>query len=225
MKREAVRAYIEDIGIVPSVRVKSKDLARFAAETVYDAGIPIVEITLTTPGGLDVVRDLAKSIPKLAVGAGTVLDEETAKRAVDAGACFLSSPGFVPEVVAYANRTDLAVFPGALTPTEVIAAWKAGSDFVKVFPAAHVGGVQYIRSLKVPLPQIPIIVGGGVNQLTATEYIVAGATALGIGAELLPAGALRNRQVHWISELARRFITMVKDGRMSREGLTRALSE
>jgi 2-dehydro-3-deoxyphosphogluconate aldolase/(4S)-4-hydroxy-2-oxoglutarate aldolase len=225
MKREAVRARIEEIGIVPSVRVKSADLAQFAAETVYSAGIPIVEITLTVPSALEVVSSLSKRLPDLAVGAGTVLDEETAKRAIDAGARFLTSPGFVPEVVAYANRANVVVFPGALTPTEVIAAWKAGSDFVKIFPTAHVSGVQYIRALKVPLAQIPLVVTGGVNQLTATEYIVAGAMAVGVGADLLPMGALLSRQEHWIHELARRFLTMVKEGRAMKESITRSLPE
>jgi 2-dehydro-3-deoxyphosphogluconate aldolase/(4S)-4-hydroxy-2-oxoglutarate aldolase len=120
-------------------------------------------------------------------------------------------------VVAYAKKHNVVVFPGALTPTEVIAAWKAGSDFVKIFPTAPVGGVQYIRSLKVPLPQVPLIVSGGVNQLTALDFIVAGASAIGIGSELLPAEALTHRQEARIHELARRFINMVKEGRELRE--------
>src|ERR1035438_9791475 len=157
MKREEARARIEEIGILPSVRVTSRDLAQFAAETVYAAGIPIVEITLTIPGALEVIADLAKRYPDLVVGAGTVLDEESARRCVDAGARFLTSPGFVRKVVAYAKLTDVAVLPGALTPTEVIAAWKAGADFVKLFPTSPVGGSQYVRALKVPFPQIPLI--------------------------------------------------------------------
>jgi 2-dehydro-3-deoxyphosphogluconate aldolase/(4S)-4-hydroxy-2-oxoglutarate aldolase len=217
MKREEVRACIEQVGILPSVRVKSRDLAQFAAETVYAAGIPIIEITLTTPGALSVIQDLASRFADLAVGAGTVLDEELAHRAVDAGATFLTSPGFVPEVVAFARKVDVVVFPGAMTPTEIIAAWKAGSDFVKIFPTAPVGGIQYVRALKVPLPQIPLIVTGGVNQTTALEYIVAGATAIGVGGELLPLEALHFRQENRIHELARRFLTMVKEGRAMRE--------
>lgn len=213
MNREAVRSVIQEIGILPSVRVKSPELALYAAETVCDAGIPIVEITLTVPGALDVINDLATRYPDLAVGAGTVLDEDLARQALDAGARFLTSPGLVPEVVAFARRAEVVVFPGAMTPTEVIAAWKAGSDFVKVFPTAPVGGVQYIRALKVPLPQIPLIVTGGVNQLTAIEFIQAGAAAIGIGAELLPREALTLRQDNRIHELARRFLAMVKEGR------------
>jgi 2-dehydro-3-deoxyphosphogluconate aldolase/(4S)-4-hydroxy-2-oxoglutarate aldolase len=199
------------------VRVKSRELAQFAAETVYAAGIPIVEITLTTPRALELIEDLSDRYPDLAVGAGTVLDEDLARKATDAGARFLTSPGYVPEVVAYARRKDVVVFPGVMTPSEIIAAWKAGADFVKIFPTAPVGGVQYVRALKVPLPQIPLIVTGGVNQVTAREYILAGATAIGVGGELLPIEALTFRQENRIHELARRFLTMVKEGRAMRE--------
>jgi len=216
MNREAVRACIEEIGILPSARVNAPELARFAAETVYAAGIPIIEITMTVPGALAVISDLATRYPDLAVGAGTVLDDTLARQCIDAGARFLTSPGFVPEVVAYAKKADVVVFPGALTPTEVIAAWKAGSDFVKIFPTSPAGGVQYIRALKVPLPQIPLIVTGGVNQITALEFIVAGATAIGVGAELLPTEALVLPQENRIHELARRFLNMVKEGRATR---------
>jgi len=216
MKREEVRASIEEIGILPSVRVNAQELARFAAETIYAAGIPIVEITLTVPGALDVINDLASRYPDMAVGAGTVLDDSLARQAIGAGARFLTSPGYVPEVVACARQANVVVLPGAMTPTEVIAAWKAGADFVKIFPAAPVGGVQYVRALKTPLPQIPLIVTGGVNQATAVEYILAGATAIGVGGELLPIEALTLRQENRIHELARRFLANVKEGRSMR---------
>ncbi len=217
MNRKEVRNQIETIGILPSVRVSSQDLARFAAETVYSAGIPIVEITMTTPGALELINDLANRFPDLAVGAGTVLYDDIARQCVDAGARFLTSPGFVPEVGAYAKRVDVVALPGALTPTEVIAAWKAGSDFVKIFPTGNVGGTQYLRALKIPLPQIPLIASGGVNQVTASDYILAGATAIGLGGELLPREALHLRQADRIHELAGRFLTMVKDARALRE--------
>jgi len=217
MTREEVRAKIEEIGLLPSVRVNTQELARFAAETVYSAGIPIVEITLTVPGALEVISDLARRYPDMAVGAGTILTEDMARRSIDAGARFLTSPGFVPEVVVCAKKAGVVVFPGAMTPTEIIAAWKAGSDFVKIFPTTPVGGVQYVRALKIPLPQIPLIVSGGVNQVTALEFILAGATALGVGGELLPLEALHFRQENRIHELARRFLTKVKEGRAMRE--------
>ncbi|MGO9338242.1 MAG: bifunctional 4-hydroxy-2-oxoglutarate aldolase/2-dehydro-3-deoxy-phosphogluconate aldolase [Terracidiphilus sp.] len=214
MKRDEVCELIKRIGILPSVRVTSRDLASFAADTVYSSGIPIVEITMTTPGALEVINDLATRHADLAVGAGTVLDNETAKRCIDAGARFITSPGFIPEVVAYTKKMDVVALPGALTPTEVIAAWKAGSDFVKIFPTGQVGGVQYVRALKVPLPQIPLIATGGVNQVTASDFIVAGATAIGVGGELLPKEALYFRQEDRIRELAGRFLGMVRDARV-----------
>jgi 2-dehydro-3-deoxyphosphogluconate aldolase/(4S)-4-hydroxy-2-oxoglutarate aldolase len=213
MKRDEVRAAIKTVGILPSVRVTSRDLASFAAETLYNSGIPVVEITMTCPGAIEVIDDLATRFPDLAVGAGTVLDEDTARRCIDTGARFLTSPGLIPEVVAFAKRKDVVVLPGALTPTEVIAAWKAGGDFVKVFPTSSMGGIHYVRALKVPLPQIPLIASGGVNQLTAFDFIMAGATAIGVGGELLPKEALHFRQEDRIRELAGRFIGMVKDAR------------
>jgi 2-dehydro-3-deoxyphosphogluconate aldolase / (4S)-4-hydroxy-2-oxoglutarate aldolase len=149
----------------------------------------------------------------MVVGAGTVLDEQSAQRCIDAGARFITSTGYVPEVVVCARKADLLVYPGAMTPSEVIAAWKAGADFVKIFPAATAGGPAYIRSLKVPLQQIPLIVSGGVNQLTAFDYILAGASAIGVGSELLPKEALLHQQTQRIHELARRFLNTVKEVR------------
>jgi len=218
MQSEEVRKRIGDIGIIPCARVKVPDHARFAAETLYAAEIPVLEIPLTLPEAPEVIEDLAKRFPDLIVGAGTVLDEQDARRSIDAGARFVTSPGFIPEVVAYARQAGVVVFAGALTPSEIIAAWKAGSDFVKIFPASAEGGPGYIRALQVPLPQIPLIVTGGVNQLTAFDYILAGARAIGVGSELLPKDALQRRQEDRIRELARRFLSMVKEARAQRDG-------
>lgn len=213
MKREEVKARITEIGILPGVRVDDAQDALYAAETVYHAGITVVEITMTVPGALGVINELVKRFPDMVVGAGTVLFTETAARCLDAGACFLTSTGLVKEVVDFALGKEVVVFPGALTPTEVIAAWKMGADFVKVFPAGPVGGDQYIRSLKIPLPQVSLIASGGVNQLTATNFIRAGATAVGVGVELMPKDAIRLRQDQRIHELARRFLQFVAEGR------------
>jgi 2-dehydro-3-deoxyphosphogluconate aldolase/(4S)-4-hydroxy-2-oxoglutarate aldolase len=152
------------------------------------------------------------------VGAGTVLDVETAKRCLDAGARFITSTGLVRDVVEYTLKNDLVAIPGALTPSEVIAAWKAGGDFVKIYPCAQVGGDQYIRALKVPLPQIPLIASGGVNQLTAANFIFAGASSIGIGSELMPRKALSTRQDQWIHELARRYLEAVRSARIHMSG-------
>jgi 2-dehydro-3-deoxyphosphogluconate aldolase/(4S)-4-hydroxy-2-oxoglutarate aldolase len=216
MKREEVRARIEEIGIIPAIRVSSAEDARFAADAVSSAGIPIVELTLTVPGAIGVIADLVKSSPKTIVGAGTVWDQETARRCVDAGVQFLTSTGLDLGVVEFAVKENIAVFPGALTPTEVMAAWKAGADFVKIFPCSQVGGVSYIRTLRAPFPQIPLIASGGVNQQTAADFILAGAVALGIGGELIPKKAIQLRQPHRIRELAHRFLGMVKEARAQR---------
>jgi 2-dehydro-3-deoxyphosphogluconate aldolase/(4S)-4-hydroxy-2-oxoglutarate aldolase len=218
MHSKEVSTHIDDIGIVPCARVRNPDHARFAAETLHAAGIPVLEILLTVPKATEVIEELAKRYPDLIVGAGTVLNESEAQRCVDAGARFITSPGLVLGVVACAKRADVCVFPGALTPSEVIAAWNAGADFVKIFPAATAGGPNYIRALEVPLPQIPLIVTGGVNQLTAFDYILAGARAIGVGGELLPKDALERRQPDRIHELARRFLIMVKEARAQRNG-------
>ena len=217
MTRAEVRARIEEIGILPAIRVSAPQRARFAVEAINRAGIPLAEITMTVPKALELISEMTKSLPDMVIGAGTVLDVETARRCLDAGARFLTSPGFVPEVVEFALKNDVVVFPGALTPTEVITAWKAGADFVKIFPCAQVGGYQYIRTLKVPLPQIPLIASGGVNQQTAYDFILAGATALGIGGQLIPQEALYRRKETQIQELARRFLNMVKDARTYKE--------
>jgi 2-dehydro-3-deoxyphosphogluconate aldolase/(4S)-4-hydroxy-2-oxoglutarate aldolase len=218
MQNSEVCKRISDIGIVPCARVKLPDYARFAAETLYAAGIPVLELPLTVPKAPEAIADLANSYADLIVGAGTVLDADAARRSIDSGARFITSPGLVPEVVACAREANVVVFPGALTPSEVIAAWKAGSDFVKIFPAATAGGPNYVRALKVPLPQIPLIVTGGVNQQTAFEYILAGAHAIGVGSELLPEEALARRQQDRIRELARRFLMAVKGARAQRGG-------
>lgn len=213
MTREEVKTRIEQIGIFSGVRVKSADHAIYAAETLFQAGIPVAEITMTVPDAVGVIRKLAQGFPELIVGAGTVLDRDTAERCLDAGARFLTSTGLVAEVIESALARNVVAIPGALTPTEVIAAWKAGADFVKIYPTAPVGGDMYIRSLKVPLPQVKLIAAGGINQQNAIRFISAGASALGVGIELLPRDAIQRRQDHRIHELARRFLGFVAEAR------------
>jgi 2-dehydro-3-deoxyphosphogluconate aldolase/(4S)-4-hydroxy-2-oxoglutarate aldolase len=213
MTREEVKARIEDIGIFPGIRVETAEEALYCARTLYNAGIPVVEITMTVPDAVNVIGQLIKELPDMVVGAGTVLDKETAERCLDSGARFITSTGFVYEVLGSAHRRGVVAIPGALTPTEVIAAWKAGADFVKIYPAGALGGDLYIRSLKVPLPQVQLIAAGGVNQQTATGYVLAGSSALGVGSELLPREAIRRRQDQRIHELARRFLGFVNSGR------------
>jgi 2-dehydro-3-deoxyphosphogluconate aldolase / (4S)-4-hydroxy-2-oxoglutarate aldolase len=213
MTKEQVRARIEEIGIIPAVRLHSAEDAIFAAEAVASGGIPIVEVTISVPGALEVIRHLALDRLDVIQGAGTVLDLSWARKCVDAGAQFLTSPGFDVKIVEFAVNEKVVVFPGALTPTDVIAAAKAGADFVKIFPCAQVGGPSYIKALKSPFPDVPLIAAGGVNQQNASDYILAGAAALGIGRDLIHEDAIKRRDHGWIRELARRYRNMVIQAR------------
>jgi 2-dehydro-3-deoxyphosphogluconate aldolase/(4S)-4-hydroxy-2-oxoglutarate aldolase len=213
MTKEQVRARIEEIAIIPAVRVSSREDALFACEAVEQAGIPIVELTMTVPGAVDLLSAMGKYNSGVIAGAGTVLDLDTAARCVDAGAQFLTSPGLETELVEFAAKRGVLVLPGALTPTEVLNAWKAGGDMVKVYPCSQVGGAKYIKSLRGPFPKIPLIASGGVNHHTAPEFIIAGAAALGIGGNLIPKEAIEQRQPERIAELARRFKETVAEAR------------
>lgn len=221
MDKQKVRERIVEIGVVPVVRAASPREARMAADAVCAGGIPIVEITMTVPGAVDVIRELAKSgSGNLLVGAGTVLNEDAAKRCLDAGAQFLVSPGLNVPMVEFAKKEGKVVMAGALTPTEIMAAWDAGADFVKVFPCGQVGGAKYIKALKGPFPQIPFVPTGGVNLNTAGEFIEAGAVALGVGGELVQAEALKAGRQEVIEENARKFLAIVKETRARMNGST-----
>jgi 2-dehydro-3-deoxyphosphogluconate aldolase / (4S)-4-hydroxy-2-oxoglutarate aldolase len=213
MKKNEVRFRIEEIGIIPAVRLSSAEDALFAVEAVASGGIPIVEVTMTVPGALEVIENLAHNRPEVIVGAGTVLDIEAARRCLGAGAMFLTSTGLDLEMVDFAVKQEVVVFPGVLTPTEVIMASKAGADFVKIFPCSQLGGPAYIKALKAPFPQVPLIASGGVNQRTAADFIVAGAVAVGIGGDLIQPDAIKCRERDWIRELAHRFVHIVRDAR------------
>lgn len=213
MNKQDVRRRIEEVGIIPSVRVSSTDDAMFAAEAVSRGGIPIVEVAMTVPEAHRVISHLVKNAPDMIVGAGSIVNVEMAQRCLDAGARFLTSDGLDAETVKFALREDVVIIPGTLTPTDVLTAWKLGPDFVKVVPCGHVGGDSYIRDLKRMFPSVPMIAAGGVNQLTASSFIRAGAVALGIGADLIPREAIRSRQPDRIAELARRFTGFVNDAR------------
>jgi 2-dehydro-3-deoxyphosphogluconate aldolase/(4S)-4-hydroxy-2-oxoglutarate aldolase len=214
MTREEVRARIAEIGIVPAVRLYSAEDALFAAETICESGIPIVEVTMTVPGALRVISELAKHYGgTLILGAGTVFDVETAQKCLDAGVEFLTTPGPDLAIVEFAVKHGTVVFPGALTPGEVTTMWKAGADFVKIFPCAQVGGPSYIEALKAPFRQVPLIASGGVNQENAIDFIRAGAAALGIGRHLIHPDAIKNREDGWIRELSHRYLSLVKQAR------------
>jgi 2-dehydro-3-deoxyphosphogluconate aldolase / (4S)-4-hydroxy-2-oxoglutarate aldolase len=213
MTNVAVHARIHEIGIIPSIHVSSIEDARFAAKEISGAGIPILELATIEPGAIEIIADLVRTYPDLIVGAGELTDAQTAQRCLDAGANFLTGPAVDLGGLEFSQVEGPVIIPGALTPTEVLKAWKSGCDFVKVFPCAEVGGAHYIRALKGPYPYIPLIASGGVNQETAAEFIMAGATALGIGGALIPHESIRLRQSQRIHELGRRFVGIVKHAR------------
>ena len=214
MTKDEVARKIREVGVVPVVRAKSAKQAQLAAEAVCAGGIPIVEVTMTVPGAVELIAQLAKSAGKeILIGAGTVLDPETACRCLDAGAEFVVSPGFNLETVRFVKQQGKLMMAGALTPTEVISAWQAGSDFVKIFPCGSMGGAKYLKALKGPLPHVPMIPTGGVNLETAADMIRAGAEALGIGGELVSAAALDSGDTKPITEAARRFVEIVQQAR------------
>ncbi len=210
MIREQVRARIREIGIIPSIRVSSAEAALMAADAVTASGIPILEVPLTVPGAVEVIAALVRSDADLLVGAGSVWDMESAKRCVDAGAGFLTSTGLDIEVLEYGLGVGVTMLPGALTPSEIMRAWKSGADFVKIFPCEQMGGPGYVAALRLPFPQVPMIASGGVTLQNVGEFIRAGAVAVGVGGHLVPQKAIQMRQPQRIHELARRFVEAVQ---------------
>ena len=212
--KAAVIQTIRAIGVIPVVRAQSADEAIKAIDAIREGGISILEITMTVPGAIGVIEEVSKRYGNEAVvGAGTVLDGETARACILAGARFVVSPSLNLETIEVCRRYGIAVMPGALTPTEVVQAWSAGADFVKVFPAGAVGGASYIKSLKAPLPQIELVPTGGVSLKTAADFIKAGASALGVGADLVDVQAIRDGKQSVITERAQEFVRIVREAR------------
>jgi 2-dehydro-3-deoxyphosphogluconate aldolase/(4S)-4-hydroxy-2-oxoglutarate aldolase len=214
MNRQVTVARIEQLGLVPVVRAPSAEVALRAARAVFAGGIDVLEITMTVPDALAVLRRLAAELgDRVVLGAGTVLDAEAARACIAAGAQFVVAPGLDLAVVRTAQELGKPVVPGALTPTEVITAWHAGADMVKVFPCSAVGGAAYIRALKAPLPQVKLLPTGGVDRDTAADYIRAGASALGIGAALVDVKALAQEGDETLTARARELVEIVRSTR------------
>ena len=200
------------------IRASSARKAIAAAEAVCAGGIPLLEVTMTVPGAYEAIKELTKTLGReVLIGAGTVLDAKTAGRCLDAGATFLVTPGLKLETVKFANDHGMVILAGALTPTEIITAWEAGSDFVKVFPCSSVGGASYIKALKAPLPQIPLVPTGGVNLNTAADFIRNGSAALGVGGELVLTSALDSGNTAEITELAKKYVAIVQQARQGEQ--------
>ena len=200
-------------GIIPVIRAASAEDALFAAEAVFAGGVDVVEITMTVPGATAVVSRIVEMMPQILVGAGTVLNADAAQRCLDAGAQFLVSPGINLKTLEFAQQKRVLMIAGALTPTEVMSAWEFGADLVKIFPCSQVGGASYIRALKGPFPEIPLVPTGGVNLETCAAFIEAGASALGVGGELILKEAIREKNAGLISGLARQMFHAVQAAR------------
>ena len=214
MNKSKTISRIIETGLIPVVRAESSDIAMRAIDAIKEGGISVLEITMTVPGAIRVIEEVARRFGDDAiVGAGTVLDAETARACILAGAQFIVSPALDLDTISCCRRYSIPVMPGAMTPSEVVTAWKAGADFVKVFPANAVGGPSYIKALKAPLPQVELVPTGGVSLKTAADFIKAGAAALGVGTDLVDTAALRKGEDKAISERARQFIEIVKSAR------------
>src|SRR5436305_24519 len=223
MNKASVLKRIRDVDIVPVVRASSPEQAVQVVEAIMAGGLPVLEITMTVPGAVQVIKELVKRFDDAIVGAGTVLDAEAARACIDAGARFIVSPALNLDTIVCCRELDVAVMPGALTPTEVVSAWNAGADLVKVFPAGALGGASYIKSLKAPLPQIKLVPTGGVTLANAGAFIEAGAAAVGVGADLVDTKAIRAGQPEKITQAARAFIEAVSNARMGSVSIATAL--
>jgi 2-dehydro-3-deoxyphosphogluconate aldolase/(4S)-4-hydroxy-2-oxoglutarate aldolase len=214
MSKFEVIEKIREIGVLPVIRADSEKEARAVTEAVRRGGITTIEVTMTVPNAIGLIENLAREYgDEILIGAGTVLDAETAARCVDAGARFIISPAFNPATIAFCHQAGIVVMPGALTPTEILAAWQAGADFVKVFPASAMGGASYLKAVKAPLPHIRLIPTGGVSLATAADFIKAGAEAVGVGGELVDLQAVRDGRPEIITDRAGQYLEIVRAAR------------
>ncbi len=214
MTKQTILSSIIDIGIVPVIRTSSAESAIKAIEAIYKGGIRAAEITMTVPGALRALEKVADQFgDKIVLGAGTVLDPETARACMLAGAEFFVTPALKPATIEMARRYSKVIMPGALTPTEVLTAWEAGADIVKVFPCGNVGGPKYIKALKAPFPQIEMVPTGGVNLETAGDFLKAGACAVAVGGELVDAKTIKEGRYEVFEERARQYLAVVAKAR------------
>ncbi len=218
MQKAEVLKTLREIGLVPVLRAESETQALALASAIAAGGVTVLEVTMTVPGAIRVMRRLAEERPDILIGAGTVLDPETARMCILEGAQFVVSPALNLKTIEMCHRYGVAVLPGALTPTEIVTAWEAGADVVKVFPASALGGAKYLKSVKAPLPQVEMIPTGGVSLATAAEFLEAGAFALGVGADLVNLKAIAEGKPETITESARKYLAIVREFRNPRAG-------
>jgi 2-dehydro-3-deoxyphosphogluconate aldolase/(4S)-4-hydroxy-2-oxoglutarate aldolase len=212
-KRDVFNRMVSE-GLIPVIRVASAAEAIDVADAIKEGGVTLIEITMSVPGAIDAIKELTKKYKdEIIMGAGTILDPETGRAALLAGAQFLVAPTLNLDLIQLAHRYSAVIVPGAATPTEILTAWNAGADMVKVFPAGQLGGPEYIRALRGPLPQILYVPTGGVNLQNAGAFIKAGATALGVGGELVDKKAVKEKRFNIITENTRAFIKAIKEAR------------
>jgi len=211
--RERVGAAIEAAGIIAVIRTTDARRLRDTIDALVEGGVRILEVTMTVPGAVDLIRDLSGSLPRdLLLGAGTVLDAETAARVIDAGASFVVSPVFKRELIERSHQRDVVAIPGCFSPTEIFTAWEAGADFVKVFPATALGPT-FFKDVKAPLPMVKLIPTGGVTLDNAGDWIRAGAAAVGVGSALLDASAIARGDYSVVRANAERIVASVRAAR------------
>ncbi len=216
MDRAAITASVEAAGVVAVIRLRDASALRAVVDALAEGGVRALEVTMTVPGAIRLIGELAPALPPdVLLGAGTVLDAATARAAVDAGARFVVSPVFRPEVLAACHEAGAAAMPGCFSPTEILTAWEAGADVVKVFPATALGP-GYFRDLRGPFPQLRLMPTGGVSLANAGEWIRAGAVAIGVGTALVDAEAVGARRFGEITESARQFVAAVAAARSTR---------
>jgi 2-dehydro-3-deoxyphosphogluconate aldolase / (4S)-4-hydroxy-2-oxoglutarate aldolase len=215
MLKQEILARIQRTGIIPVLRALSTEEALAIVEALTAGGIDVIEVTMTVPGAVDIIRKLSRARADLLIGAGTVLDPETARNCMQEGAQFIVTPVTNVATIEICQKHSIAVFPGALTPTEIFTAWQAGGDAIKVFPASAMGGAPYLRSLKAPLPQVELIPTGGISTATAADFLRAGAFALGVGGDLCDSSAIAAGKPERITQTARQYLETVAAFRVS----------
>jgi len=212
-KREIFNRMVSE-GLIPVIRVSSAAEAIDVAHAIKEGGVTLIEITMSVPGAMEAIKELSRKYrDDIIMGAGTILDSETGRAALLAGAQFIVTPTLNLDLIQLAHRYSAVIVPGAMTPTEILTAWNAGADMVKVFPAAQLGGPEYIKALRGPLPQILYVPTGGVNLQNAGAFIKAGSTALGVGGELVDKKAVKEKKFNIITDNTRAFLKTIREAR------------
>jgi 2-dehydro-3-deoxyphosphogluconate aldolase/(4S)-4-hydroxy-2-oxoglutarate aldolase len=217
MTVDDIKKQLESVGLVPVLRARSVAEAHALVDAILAGGVTVIEVTMTVPGAIAMLRDLkGKYGNELLLGSGTVTSAEQARATIEAGAEFVVSPSLHPEVIAETKTLGKVSIPGALTPTEVITAWEAGADYVKVFPCSAVGGPSYLKALKAPFPQLKLIPTGGVTVATAGDFLNAGAVAVGVGSDLVNATAIAEGKPWIVTDMARAYLDVIQETRKAK---------